>query len=159
MASFKRALRSPASASRDPCQIHWISLPHSSCIKLPKRTYPVLQAHKNSSCQFGTGRQNTGFIYYFRNLVLLPVGHNVNTGNTVYLADLLYELDTDSLAFFARAGGLFHTVYQGIRDMNARYIRAHPACCAGRGQWPDASQNEDLFVQSHFAHPRHKILK
>ena len=98
--------------------------------------------------------QHAGFVDDLGDVFFLPVGHDMDAGDALHLAQLLDHLDADALALGLLVAGAFEPGDDRVGDMDARDIGAHPARRLGRGQRADAGQDEAALVEAQVAHAR-----
>ncbi len=103
--------------------------------------------------------QQTGFFAYLGDGLFPFNGHDMDTGNTLDLLDLIYNVDTDIDAFLLFIGGTFHPVNDLIGHVHTRNEFFHVAGHAQRLRRGNTGQDIDFFIQPHITAHLHESGK
>ncbi len=83
----------------------------------------------------------------FGDKLFLAVGHDMNAGHAFDFLDLIDDVDADPFAFGLLVLGTFQPLDNGVGNMHARYVRAHPFGRPRRSQRADTAHDETFLVE------------
>ena len=92
-------------------------------------------------------REHAGAVDDLGHRLFLPVGHDVHAADAANLANLLYEIDAEVAAFARLILGAGEALDDGVGDVHAGNVLAHPFGRLRRAQRPDAGEDVDLVEQ------------
>ena len=107
----------------------------------------------------GRPGQQTGFFAYLGDGLFPLNGHDMDTGNTLDLLDLIYNVDTYIDAFLLFIDRTFHPVNDFIGHVHARNEFFHIAGHPQRFRRGDTGQDMDFFIQPHITAHFHEFGK